>query len=428
MKHKLEAINRHHPHHLKIAYVICGLAALFYCYEYLLRIEPSVMVSDLMQSFAITSTGLGVLSAMYYYAYTPLQAVVGLTIDRYGPRRVLLTAILSCALGSYLFGASHDVYAAALGRLLIGVGSAFAFVGVMKLAAMWLPRNRFPVFVGITTSLGMVGAMIGDVGLSWVVVRDGWHQVVMFGSLIGILLFALFWVFVHDRVVHEETPFDQTMVVGWKKLGLSSLGILRDPQLWISGIIGCMMYLSLTVFAEMWGIPYLENVTQSATFAADLNSMVFLGWLVGSPLSGYISEKIKSRRVPLMFGSLLATLVMIFILLIPNPHALTLGFLLFLFGLFCSPQTLVFVVARESVSLRVTATAIGFINLLIMLGGAVVQPLVGFLLDLGWEGRFWHGARHYSVHDFTDALVLVPICMLISAYLAYKLKETYANG
>ena len=118
---------------------ICLIGALFYSYEYFLRIMPSVMSAKLMAHFNIEAGALGIFVAIYYWAYVPLQLPVGLLHDRFGPRRLLTFACLLCVVGTYMFGISHSIYIAATGRLFVGIGSAFAFVGVLKLASIWLP-------------------------------------------------------------------------------------------------------------------------------------------------------------------------------------------------------------------------------------------------------------------------------------------------
>lgn len=133
-----------------LGWIICSLAAIFYCYEYLLRIAPSVMVPELMQAFRANATELGILSAFFYFVYTPMQIVVGLLSDLYGPRRILTIAIITCAIGSYLFSTANILLAAAIGRSLIGFGSAFAFVCILKLAAIWLPQRFFCIICWVS--------------------------------------------------------------------------------------------------------------------------------------------------------------------------------------------------------------------------------------------------------------------------------------
>ena len=179
-------------------WLVCGLGALYYCYEYFLRISPSVMMHDLMSVYHLTGAEVGSLSAFYYHAYVPMQILVGLLMDRYGPRRLLAMASLFCASGTYLFVGSRSLAIAELGRFFVGFGSAFAFVGALKLATIWLPSNRFALISGIITSLGMFGAMLGDVALRSLVDNFGWKTTTYFSAIIGVFLAIAIWMVVRD--------------------------------------------------------------------------------------------------------------------------------------------------------------------------------------------------------------------------------------
>lgn len=404
------------------AWLVCGLAALFYCYEYLLRIEPSIMVVSLMKSFHIDAGGLGVLSAMYYYAYTPLQAVVGITTDHYGPKRVLTIAVMLCAVGSFTFGVTHNLYIAGIGRFLIGAGSAFAFVGVLKLAAMWLPKNRFAIFAGVATSLGMLGAMFGDIGMSMAVRDLGWHSVVMCSAFIGVILIPIFLFFVHEKTA--RTKHKEAMSATLKQSIISFIKCFGNRQLLIAGTIGCMLYLSLSVIAEMWGIAFLQQAMHSTkVIASTYNAAIFAGWLIGAPLSGWLSDRFSTRKKLIIIGSLCAALTFSALLIWPEMNAVILYAVLLLFGIFSSVEILCFALARDNVPYRLTATAMGVVNMIIMFGGVIFQPLVGWILEKSWQGHMAQGVQVYTISDYRHALIIIPIAMLIAAMVAYFIKE-----
>src|SRR6476660_5353350 len=115
---------------------ICTLGMLFYCYNYFLRVSPSVMQNDLMQSLHINAYQFGTLAAFYYYAYTPMQVPVGMIYDRYGVRVVQFFACITAVLGVSIFISADTLWTASVGRLLIGLGTAFAYIGVLKLASI----------------------------------------------------------------------------------------------------------------------------------------------------------------------------------------------------------------------------------------------------------------------------------------------------
>lgn len=406
---------------------VCCLAASFYCYEYLLRIEPSVMEVQLRQHFlSLSASGLGLLSSMYYWAYTPMQALVGVMTDRYGPRRTLTVAIGFCVIGTLIFGGTQFVYLAAVGRFLVGCGSAFAFVGVLKLVAMWLPERHFAVFAGVTTSLGMLGALCGDIGMTWMVHRLGWHEVLMLSAVVGVILVPIFYFFVHERLIQEPAS---AVDEGFKHYFMGFIQLLKNKDILIAGIIGCLMYLSLSAFGEMWGIPFLQRVMPGHhVVASTLNAMVFLGWLIGGPMSGLLSQHFKSRRQLLIWGSIAAALCFTFILYNPNVSSLAMGVLLFLFGIFCSPQVLCFAVGRDYVNVKLAASAAGAINMLVMVSGMILQPLMSRMLDWAWHGQMLDGLRLYSVNDYRVAMSILPVALIISAVLAYFMRESFTEG
>ena len=124
-----------------LPWVIWGLGALFYSYEFFLQVSPGVMAHDLMHTFKVNATQLGNLGALYFYAYAMMQIPVGVLLDSLGPRRLLTIAIIICACGAIFFGSAHTFWVAGTGRFLTGLGSAFAAVGCLHLAATGYPLN-----------------------------------------------------------------------------------------------------------------------------------------------------------------------------------------------------------------------------------------------------------------------------------------------
>lgn len=408
---------------LAFAWLVCSLGIIFYSFEFLLRIMPSVMEPQIRGYFLISAEGFGALIGLYYMAYTPMQLVVGVIMDMYGPKRILTFAVAVCTLGNIIFGTAHLVWLAGIGRFMIGFGSAFAFVGALKLASVWLPPNRFATFAGVVGGVSMVGAMAGDVGMTALVQHLGWQHTVMIGSIVGIVLIPVIWFVIQDRQPSVHTT-GKTQKVTYRDIFTGYWEIVRNRQIWLSGLVACMLYLALSAFAEIWGIPFLRNAYHfSPQRAAFANSLIFLGWVIGGPLSGWISDKANSRRWPLFIGSVGAALSMSVVLYAPHLSFIgNCGFLL-LFGLFTSVELICFAVGYESAPKHVGATAMAFVNMLTMVGGFIFQPLIGKLLDLTWSGETLDGIRHYSAHNYRMALTVIPIGMAVSALLTLLLRD-----
>ena len=413
---------------LFMPWFICSLGALFYSYEYLLRIAPSVMMPNLATFFHIHQEALGNLDAFYYYIYAPLQLVVGILMDRYGPRRLLTLACLCCVGGSFLFAATDLLWVAKIGRFLIGFGSAFAFVGVLKLATIWLPDRYFALFSGLATALGMIGAIIGNLFLTELVKWVGWQETIFLAGSFGILVALLLGIFVRDAQLErkkEQAPSSINLSAAIQNMK----AILLTKQMWIVGLIGCFLYLSTSAFSETWGNQYLQaahgfTANQSATSI----SLIFAGWVVGGPLAGWISDTIRRRNLPLTFNAMIAAVLITAVLFVPGLSRFDVNLLLFLFGVFSGAQVIVFAIGKELNIPAAAASAIAFTNMVVMLSGVIFQPLIGKILDLSWSGKIVDGQQLLSIHDYQMALLCMPIALIASALLShFFLKETYCR-
>jgi sugar phosphate permease len=405
-------------------WIICGFGALFFCYEYFLRISPSVMTSQLMSAHNLNGAEVGSLIAYYYHAYVPLQLVVGLLMDRFGPRRLITFACLLCVVGTILFADVSSL--AKVGRFLVGFGSAFAFVGALKLATIWLPPNRFALVSGIILCLGMTGAMIGDNLLHSLVGMIGWRNTIYSSAVVGLFLSVLIWAVVRDS--DPEHPNYAVHKMSFKQLFSGLWVTLKNPQIWINSFVGFLLYISVSAFAELWGIPYLEQARGlSQTFATQANSMIFLGWAVGGPAWGWFSDFTRKRCLPIVIGSVGAIIGVCILLYVPVLPKHSVYFILFGFGFFSSVQILVFAICHEASQIKIAGTAIALTNMVVMAGGNIFQPLIGKLLDMGWTGQMLHGARIYPAISFQLALSVIPVGLVLAIILTFFIKETHCS-
>jgi MFS family permease len=410
-----------------VGYGICTVAAVFYSYEYLLRIVPGIMATELMQTFAISATALGHLSAFYYYAYTPLQLPVGTFFDKFGSRAVLTGAVFLCALGSLIFGYTAVVEWAAVGRFLVGFGSAFAFVGVLKLAAEWLPPQRFGLAVGLTSALGMLGGIFGQVFLLNLLARIGWKEMILYLGYAGFILFFIIWRMIRDRPSMPSSD-GGGQVLTFRVLGRQLFKLLRSPQILISGTVGGLLFLPLSVLTELWGVPYMMAVHAFAKEqAVAVVSMNAFGWVIGGPFMGWLSDRIGCRKKPLLVGSMVALILFLNILFVPMSLPVF-CVTLFFFGFFSSVQVLCFVIGRENAHAMFAGTAVAMINFFVMIGGMVCLPLIGWFLDQQWMGGMLDGAPVFSEQDYRDALLVLPVGLLLASILGLFLKESYGQS
>lgn len=395
------------------AFLMCILAAIFYCYEYILRIAPSVMRLELMKTYGLSNAGVGILAAWYYWAYVPLQIPVGLVMDRWGPRKILTLACLLCALGTYFFAAAKLLIIAQIGRFMVGFGSAFAYVGVLKITNLWLPRKFFAMMVGLCTALGTIVAGSGAIIMTKCMSFVGWQNTLYIFAILGIILTIVLCSFVRDKSDQEITQSNRAVHEG-RSLAAELLEVIKIKQLLFNGFIGCLTYLPVTVFAEMWAVPFLKISHFNKDQAALGAFLVFLGFGLGAPFWGIFSDWIHSRKRPLILGASIAG-ICAWLVLYHRPTNLYLIYsLLFFMGLFASAQVIVFAVGNDICHPRLSATTVSYTNFFVMLGGMFVQPLVGITME------HWH-------IPLAKALMILPLGLSISVILTLLMQESYAS-
>ncbi len=401
-----------------LGWLICAIGAMFYCYEYLLRIAPAAMLTPLMREFHLHAEALSMVISLFYLAYSPMQLFVGLAHDIFGPHRILTMAVGCCLLGSLLFGLATSPLLISVARLLIGFGSAFAFVGALKLGSLWLPKKHFALFVGLTISIGMLGGIFGNIAITALVKYINWRHIYLYGAALGAVLMAAMWWIVSDNT--PKLKLHLTRIIKRSQTRKHLLRLLKNHQLWLLGVIASLLYLSLSALAELWGNRFVQQAYGlSMEDAAITNTMIFLGWLIGAPTIGWLSGKLGQRRILILINAFLASAVCIVILFFPPTSAFVIKQTFFLLGIFCSAQTLCITMASEKAPMRLNATAIGFINCIVMLGGLIFQPLIGHLLDAYWLGTMQHGIRVYSEYSFRIALSVLPIGFFIAGVLSF---------
>lgn len=408
--------------------VTCGM--LFYCYNYFLRVSPSVMQSELTHAFHITATQFGTLAGFYYWAYTPMQIPAGMIYDKFGVRFVLCMAVLVAAGGLSIFVASDHYLTAGAGRFMIGLGCAFAYIGTLKLASLWLPPNRFATVAGLATAVGMASGALAQNYLTKAVEVIGYQHALRSALIAGIILSVIIVLFVRNKpqqaVAHRN---EMQGPMNTQQLLTALRHIFTNPQMWLIGIIGCLLYLPSSVFLDLWGIPYLKAVHNlTPEQAVTISSYTFYGWIISGPIIGAFSDRIRRRRMPLIVTGSLAAILLCAVFYTPGLSVMTLNITFFLVGFCCGAHPLCFALGKETNPIQFSGTSVAVTNMLIMAGGAIFQPVVGELLD-------WHaggiigadGLPLYSPGDYTFALSIIPLGVALGIILSFFLKETYCK-
>lgn len=413
-----------------LAIIICTLASAFYMYEFTLQVSLGVMTNELMQDLGLNAASIGLVSAFYFYAYTPMQIPAGFLHDRFGPRRILTIAVLTCALGSFCFSLSTNIFDASVGRFLMGVGSAFSFSGALMLIARWFPPTYFAVLSGIVQLMSSVGAIGGEMPLAMAIHHWGWRHSMNYLAIMGIVLAILVWLIVRDTPPLNPTASTHLHHIKQDDMLPNKFKLVFGRATsWWTAAYSFLIWAPIAAFAGLWGIPFLVNAYHLTTAEASLAcGAIWIGVGLGSPLTGWISEYIERRCIVLTLSALIGIVTSIAAIYFTLPLPM-LYLALFGIGLSGGAQSLAFCVVRDNSHPSSIGAAIGLNNMATVAGGAIIQPLVGYLLYLNWDGAYT--TNHlpiYSVTNYQIGLLMIPVCYILAAVVSSMLmKETYCR-
>jgi len=410
------------------AWVVWASAATFYLYEFFIRAAPAVMEPQLQKAFSLSAGALGGVLGIYYYIYAPMQLLVGPVLDRLSAKAILVPAAIICALGCFLEIAGTHAFWLAAARLCQGFGSAFAFVATMYLASQWFPRKQLALLSGLTTSLGMVGAIAANAGIAEVVEQLGWQITLRDAGIAGLVVAAIIFFLVPHRAPHQETISEQA--ASPVRLGiLESLKVvLTNPQTWLVGVVATSLYMPLSVIGALWGIEYIVVLTgESKLVASGAVSMLYVGWLIGGPTAGWLSDLIGHRRLLLVGSAGLTVLGTGLLMLFESMPIWGVYSLMFVIGIASCAQVVSFVVAVEHNPIQVSGTAIAATNMMVMLFGGIGMAVFGYLLDF-FAGPTAATSSTYPAGAYRWAMALLPACNLIGVIAGLIMKESINQG
>jgi len=402
---------------------VCLSAGMFFFYDFIQLNMFNTLNPYIAEAFKLNAIQVGYLSSTYLFATVCMLPFCGALLDRYPIRSVVLYAMAVCTFSTLLFSFATNVWVAALARFICGGSTAFCFLSCLVLSTRWFPSDKIAQVTGAIVTMAMLGGALSQEPLAHLIARFGWRTTLLLDTALGVLIFIWMYYAVENYPKGKIPPLpnNEPVWASYKKA-------LANRQNIICGLYTSLMNLFIFVFGAAWGVSYLQHVYHfDHTTACRITTMLFFGTIAGSPLAGYISDKIKLRRMPMILGALISFLIAFSLLFRPDLSPLQWQMVFFTIGLTTSTQIISYPVIYETNSPSITGASEGVASVLIMGGGALSQPLFGWVMDQHWNGIMINGLPKYSGGDYHLAYLILPATLLVCIFLARKIKETHCN-
>ncbi len=396
-----------------------------YALSFFQRFAPAGIAADLVAAFNSSASSLGALAATYFYVYTIMQIPTGILVDTLGPRRILLIGGVIGGAGSLMFALASGLELALVGRTLIGLGVSVTFIAMLKIIALSFDERRFATLVGLAMLIGNLGSVLAGAPLSWLAQLTNWRNIFVALAGVSLLLGIACWVLLREQPAvagqaDTKPSFDRSLVVS----GL--VAVLKNRDSWPTVCVNFGICGSFFAFAGLWATPFLTQA-HGLTRAAATNhvSLYFVGFALGCVFMGALSDRLGKRKPVLIVTShlyLLIWLVLLWDLVLP----LMASYALFtLMGLVTAGFTLTWACAKEVNAPQLSGISTSVTNMAGFLAGAILQPLVGWVMDQRWQGGLTStGARLFTANDYHAGLLLLTAVAAFGALASWWIKET----
>ncbi len=410
----------HEPYRDPHRWMVFSVISVVYFFVYFHRVSTSVIVPDLLKAFDTHATALGLMSSMYFYIYAFEQPLVGYLTDRLGPIRVIGVWSLMAALGCFLFGMASNIFWASVARALIGFGVGGVYVPAIKAFSQWFRKKEFSFMIGLLMSVGNFGAVIATTPLAWSVDIWGWRITFYVIGVITLILAFVALVFTRDK---QDPQSAINSIAGDTSSESTVFQILVEGRLWLITTIFLGVYGTVLTFQGLWATPFLMSALQiERIYASKLNMLIPIGFIIGSPLIGWLSERLLWTKI--------ATLRVIIAIYVTSWIGITfchswlgaVGLSVMLLGMGIVAGGFISVfwgIIRETTPDRTLGMVSGILNPAPFFGVAVFQVITGAILN-----RTERINSLYPLSSFTDAfsvcVVFIAVCLVLSFFLKNK--------
>ncbi len=336
--------------------------------------------------FRITPGQLSVFVLAQLGVYAAMQVPTGLLVDRYGPRRLLITAACTMAVAQLAFAFVQSYPGALLARAILGCGDAMTFVSVVRFAAQDFAPRRFPLAVSVTSMLGMVGNLAATIPLTLLLHAAGWTPSFAGTGLVSLATGVAVWALLPaEPRAAGRARRARALLPAARRVSGRVHAAWRTPGtrlgFWVH--FSCMSLT--TAFSVLWGVPYLVAQGFSPAAAGGVLLVCVLAAIAVSPAVGMVFGRFPAARVPFAVGVCLVTVAGWVTLLAcfggRPPHALIIA-VAALMAAGGPASTIGFSLARDYNGRTVVGTATGVVNVGGFSAAILTSLLVGGILDL----------------------------------------------
>jgi MFS family permease len=396
------------------------LPMLFFMLESIRVNAFGSLALTIITHFKIGALEYSKLSSFYLLGNVVFLLLYGILLDRYSLKKVFAFSLSICVLASAGEALAKTYEQLLFFSFLGGVGASPAFILSMKLIKEWYSEKHLALMTGILICAAMLGGFLAQSPLLYIVHEYSWKVLLIFliGTESAVLLCVLCLIPQKQKSSIQPGPKIKELL----RLTLISLrDSIKNIVNWQSGLFTCILNLPITLLGALWAPSYLIVVCQvTKEQASIITTGIFIGAMIGLPTLGVISDKLNTRKGFMLGGAVICLLISLSLIIVKLHNVYVLWLLFLGLGLASSVQSLGYTIVSENNPLSRIGVSMSFVGMLVMCGGLVFQPLIGYLLDVNRQNVSLGELLTYSANDYRIAFAIFPILFLASTLLVLR--------
>jgi MFS family permease len=402
------------------AWVVWAVGLLVYVLAVFHRSSLGVAGLVAAERFDISATQLATFTMLQLLVYAGMQIPVGLLVDRFGSRSVLLVGLVLMTLGQSVFAFADSFAVALVARAFVGIGDAMTFICVLRLVSTWFPLRRIPLVTQLTGVLGQIGAIGAAVPMTWALAHVGWTRAYFGAACIGLVLLVAVLLLLHDAPEGQRNLRGPRLSLG--AIRTSLVASWAQPGTRLGFWMHFTSQFSATTLSLLWGYPFfVRGEGRSASTAGLLLTLIVVAIICSGPVLGWLVGAHPWHRSTIVL-SIVAAIVTVWTVVLVWPGDAPLGLLMllaFVVGMGGPASVIGFDVGRTSNPSHRLASATGIINQGGFYATLFLVVAIGLVLDWRTPG----GGTDYPPDAFRWAMSVQYLLWAIGALQIWRYRR-----
>ena len=409
---------RHNAMSLIRKFLLWLLPAIFFAYQFMLRVMPNTLSVEIISKFGITATEFSTFVSVFYISYTLAHIPLGILVDKIGTKIICSFSMLVISITTVMIIFCDDFTMLFISRAICGAASSAMFLSLVKASSNYFPKH-FGLAVGIGVGTGFIGAFCGGYPIYKIFEMMEWNNAILLISTPGFILSIMFFIL---------SPRQQKSK---NKESLKMSKILKNKEFVFLVIAGGLMMSPTEGFVDTWSKIFFETCyLLTPAQSTYLPSLIFIGVSIATPIVGYLID--RGYKIYTLLSIFCVSMLICFIVLLGFPDILniySIACIMLIIGFSSAYGVGIISSSCKEIDPSLSGSIASLANVGMMGFGPLFHISIGSIIDdmNSSQGPYSNYPYLYEPSSLIIGLSVIPVGMICSLLILNVMKYTLSK-